>query len=274
MNINTLVVFHRCGGKSLNYPPNALITIEWAIKFGAKAIEYDVVYRKDDTRDKIIVAETKLIKSVNLDINNLQWNDIRKLNAGNEKFGYQNVPELEEVLTLVSTTNIQQQIHIKGNRPKTLEILLNKLRNTNNFSITSFDIGLLKRIKDISNTAKVGWLVKPKQEKDSEGGEDLTAFVTANAKAFLNYSEKETKDIINIAKKNMIDIIILCGPRIKEKTVIKTVKSQGFEVGAWGVGTNLDLAKQLIQFNIDRFTIDNPEQFSFVLRLANARSGH
>ncbi|PJC81196.1 hypothetical protein CO007_05935 [Candidatus Roizmanbacteria bacterium CG_4_8_14_3_um_filter_36_10] len=274
MNINTLVVFHRCGGKSLNYPPNALITIEWAIKFGAKAIEYDVVYCKDDTRDKIIVAEPKLIKSVNLDINNLQWNDIRKLNAGNEKFGYQNVPELEEVLTLVSTTNIQQQIHIKGNRPKTLEILLNKLRNTNNFSITSFDIGLLKRIKDISNTAKVGWLVKPKQEKDSEGGEDLTAFVTANAKAFLNYSEKETKDIINIAKKNMIDIIILCGPRIKEKTVIKTVKSQGFEVGAWGVGTNLDLAKQLIQFNIDRFTIDNPEQFSFVLRLANARSGH
>ena len=72
----------------------------------------------------------------------------------------------------------------------------------------------------------------------------------------------------------MIDIIILCGPRIKEKTVIKTVKSQGFEVGAWGVGTNLDLAKQLIQFNIDRFTIDNPEQFSFVLRLANACSGH
>ena len=40
------------------------------------------------------------------------------------------------------------------------------------------------------------------------------------------------------------------------------VQNAGYEVGAWGVGTNLDLAKRLIDYKINRFTLDNPEQLS------------
>lgn len=55
-------------------------------------------------------------------------------------------------------------------------------------------------------------------------------------------------------------MIILCGPKIQNEDMIVKVKESGFKVGAWGVGSNIDLAKKLIKFNLDRFTLDNPEQ--------------
>jgi hypothetical protein len=64
----TLIVYHRCGGKSLGYPPNTLFTAKWALKFGAKAVEYDVVLCKDGMANKIIMIEPKLLKDYNLDI--------------------------------------------------------------------------------------------------------------------------------------------------------------------------------------------------------------
>ncbi|MEK9196642.1 MAG: hypothetical protein AAB914_04700, partial [Patescibacteria group bacterium] len=59
---------------------------------------------------------------------------------------------------------------------------------------------------------------------------------------------------------NMIDIVLLCGPRIKNSQLVDTVKESGFQIGAWGVAMNLTLAERLIELNLDRFTIDNPEQ--------------
>lgn len=260
MNNDTLIVFHRCGGKSLSYPPNTLLTIKWAIDYGAKAIEYDVVYCDDNNINKIIVVEPKLLKSAGLDINNLLWNDVKKINSGNKKFGDQKIPELDQVLKLVDKLNIHQQIHVKGKHPKTTKTLLDKLKGISNFSITSFDIQLLKVIKELQNSVKVGWIIKPKQEKGNEETEDLTALVSTNPNIFPPYSNDEINKIIKTGKANQISIIILCAPRVNEKTIIHTIKGQGFEVGAWGVGTNLDLARKLIQFNINRFTIDNPEQ--------------
>lgn len=260
MNNGTLIVFHRGGGRSLDYPPNNLLTLKWAIDYGAKAIEYDVVYCHGDNTDKIIVVEPKILKSAGLDINNLLWNDVKKINSGNKKFGDQKIPELDQVLKIVNKLNIHQQIHIKGKHPKTIATLLDKLKGISNFSITSFDIQLLKTIKELQNTVKVGWIIKPKQEKGNEEMEDLTALVGRNPNIFPLYSNDEINEIIKTGKANQISTIILCAPRIKQKTTIDTIKEQGFEVGAWGVGTNLDLARRLIQFNINRFTIDNPEQ--------------
>jgi len=255
---NTLIVFHRCGGKSLGYPPNTLLTIKWALSYGAKAIEYDIVFCEDNNKDKIIVVEPKVLKKANLDINNLKWQNVLKLNAGNDKFGYQKVPELEEVLG--SAPDIHHQIHIKGNHPQTVSTLLQKLEEKSNFVITSFDIQILKQIKKINNIVRVGWLVKPKQERRNEGLTDLTALVTANPEALPTYSLDELNKILNQAKVNLIDIVILCAPRIKEKIIVDTVKKNQIECGAWGAGTNIVIAKRLIDYNIDRFTIDNPEE--------------
>lgn len=258
MTTNTLIVFYRCGGKSLSYPPNTLLTIKWALSYGAKAIEYDIVFCKDNNKDKIIVVEPKVLKEASLDINNLQWQDIVRLNAGNDKFGYQKVPELEEVLD--TAPDIHHQIHIKDNHPQTVSTLLQKLEEKSNFLITSFDIQILKQIKQVNNTVRVGLLVKPKQERGNEGLTDLTALITANSEALPTYSLDELNEILNQAKVNSIDILLLCAPRIKEKIIVDTVKKNQIECGAWGVGTNLVIAKRLIDYNIDRFTIDNPEE--------------
>lgn len=260
MSRSSLIIFHRCGGKSLGYPPNTLVTIRWAIGYGAKAIEYDVVYCNDGGNDRLIIVEPKLLKLANLDINNLQWEDVKKLNAGNEKYGHQYVLEFEEVFDLINTASIHQQVHIKGKHPKTVGVLLGKLNGKDNFSITSFDVRLLRTVKDINNSVKVGWIVKPKQEKGNEGSEDLTALVTAHPDALPTYVEEEIVEIVSTARENGINIIILCGPRIREGSIIERIQKQGFEVGSWGIGANITLAEQLINFHIDRFTIDNPEE--------------
>ena len=48
---------------------------------------------------------------------------------------------------------------------------------------------------------------------------------------------------------------------LKNKVLVDKVHSAGMEIGAWGVGMDLDLARKLIALRLDRFTtLDNPEQ--------------
>ena len=259
-NNKTVVVFHRCGGKSLGYPPNTILTAKWANKNGARSIEYDIVACKDDNQYKIAVIEPKLIKQANLDINNLQWSDVSRINTGNEKYGDCKAPLLEEMLSVIDNTKTSHQIHIKGNNPDIIKELLPKLKSLTDYLVTSFDILFLKELKSFNQKIPVGWIVKPKQEKGNEGLEDLTATVSADANNMDSYSDSELEEILKEAKNNLIDVIILCGPKIKNKKIVDTVKEAGFQIGAWGVGTNIGLAKTLITYNLDRFTLDNPEE--------------
>src|ERR1051326_435568 len=181
MENKTLVVFHRCGGKSLNYPPNTVLTAQWAAENGARAVEYDVVACNDNGLYKIIVVEPKLLKQAGLDINNLQMQDVLKLDAGNSQYGFCKGPLLEEMLAAIDETKTGHQIHIKGSNPATIKTLLPELKNLKNYLVTSFDISILKQVKGVNNTIPTGWIVKPKQESGSEGLEDLTAAVTANS---------------------------------------------------------------------------------------------
>ena len=95
--MHTLVVYHRCGGKSLGYPPNTLLTAQWAAAHGAQAIEYDVALAQDGENPKIVVIEPQVLKAAGLDIDNLHWEDVKNVDAGNKMFGFQKVPLLEPV---------------------------------------------------------------------------------------------------------------------------------------------------------------------------------
>ncbi len=262
--MHMLFVYHRGGGKSLGYPPNCLLTIKWAVKYGAKAIEYDVVFCNDKTEDKIIIVEPKLLKENNLDINNLHWEDVSKIDAGNEKYGTAQVATIDEALGVINDKNVSQQIHIKGDKigtvQKTIKTLLPKLKNISNFVLTTFDLEVVKQIRANDKNVKVGWIVKPDQKVGNEGMIDMTAQVAQNPDALPPYSENELMDISKKAKENFVNVIILCGSRVKEEKTVLFFRNQGFEVGAWGVASNLEVARRLIEFKIDRFTIDNPEE--------------
>ncbi len=258
--METLIVYHRAGGKSLGYPPNSIIAIRWALKNNAKAIEYDVVVSKNKKNLKMVVIEPKLIKEQNLDIDNLNWEDLSRINAGNEKYGQCKVVTLKEVLKLVNQTKVKQQIHIKGNNSKTIQALISELSDYNNILITSFDLRVLENVKTSEPELKVGWIVKQDSKSGSEGTVDLTKMVTSNPDSLPDYTNKELSDIMDKAKSSNINTVILCAPRIKKRETITFFQKEGFEVGAWGIGSNISIAKRLIDFGINRFTIDNPEQ--------------
>lgn len=257
---NTQVVYHRCGGKSLQYPPNTILTAQWASAHGAQAIEYDVALAQDGGDPKMIVIEPKVLKDAGLDINDLQWADVQNLDAGNETFGFQKVPLLEEMLAAIDSSITGHQIQIKGQHPDSAKLLVSKVKDAKNYILTAFDTAFIKEVKSIDPSIPIGWLVKPKQEKGDEAGVDLTAKLVAEVDSIEGYTDEEIEEILSVAKENSIDIILLCGPRIKKKEVIERVRAAGFGVGAWGVAMNLSLAKQLIEFGLDRFTLDNPEQ--------------
>jgi hypothetical protein len=42
--------------------------------------------------------------------------------------------------------------------------------------------------------------------------------------------------------------------------MLAQIRAARLGIGAWGVGSDLELARRLIDMRIDRFTIDNPEQ--------------
>ena len=169
-------------------------------------------------------------------------------------------PSSKIFLSVTNKHNVAQQIHVKGNNPATIPALLPKLQGISNYILTSFDLELIKEIKNNDITVPVGWIVKPHSETGSEGLEDLTAKVSGGGIDFPGYTDLELKEIILKAKYAQVNIVLLCGPRIKNKEMIEQVRTAGLGVGAWGVGSNLALARQLIEFGIDRFTLDNPEQ--------------
>ncbi|MBS1266304.1 MAG: hypothetical protein MAG795_00271 [Candidatus Woesearchaeota archaeon] len=75
------LVFHRGGGKSLDYPPNCILTIKWAMNNGAEGVEYDVAVAKFNNNYEMVVIEPKLLKENKLDVDNLNWNDLKKENG-------------------------------------------------------------------------------------------------------------------------------------------------------------------------------------------------
>lgn len=260
MGIKTVVVYHRCGGKSLGYPPNTLVTAEWAMNNGARAIEYDVAIAKDGNGFQVFVIEPKLLVEAGLDINDLEWADVQKLNAGNDYFGVQSVPRLEEMLAAIDSEIVAHQIQIKGQHPANVEEVLKRTKFVKNYIITAFDENVIREIKTVDKEVRVGWLVKPAQEAGDEAGVDLTAKLVSEADSLKPYSDDEMTEILGKAKWLDVDVLLLCGPRIKEEKLVHRVRETGMQIGAWGVATNLLLAQQLISLEIDRFTLDNPEQ--------------
>jgi glycerophosphoryl diester phosphodiesterase len=218
-----------------------------------------VVYCADEDEDKIVVVEPGLIKKAGLNIDNLSWVDVHKINAGNEKYGFCSVATLEDVQKVVGDKNIALQIHIKGENSKTVPLLLSKVNHFFDAALTTFDLDVIRSIRKFDETVQVGWIVKPQQEKGSEGVIDLTSQVSANPDSLSDYTDEELADILLQAKQNHVDIVILCGPRVRSKEIVDRVKENGFQVGAWGVAQNLEIARRLVNYGIDRFTIDNPE---------------
>jgi glycerophosphoryl diester phosphodiesterase len=256
----TLTVYHRGGGKSLGYPPNCILTIKWALGHGAQAIEYDVFAVKTVRGYDMAVIEPKLLLENGLDMDDLHGEDVSRIDAGNEKFGACKVAKLWEMLQLVGKTDVHQQIHLKGNNPMTARTVTREIDGLDNIALTSFDLNVLNQVRKKRPDAFVGWLVKQDGRSGSEGAHDLTKSMASGSERILPYTDEELSAILKEAKGYDVDIVILCGPKIGGEGTLRKFQRECFEVGAWGVGSNIVLAKRLMELGVDRFTIDNPEE--------------
>ncbi len=256
-----IVVFHRGGGASEGLPRNTLKTFDLALEHGAKSIEFDILLCN---KGEIIVAEDSFLQKKGLDLDNLDFNALRNIDVGNEKYGRQNIPSLAEVLDLVRGKDVELQIHIKGNNKNIvsgLVDLLKKKNMVNNVLVTCFDRDFLKELRGLNKEVKIGWLVLPENWKEGKAvlGTDWTKIFKESSKPVKVYTDEEIQGIIKEAN-GWASVLILHAYKIGKETV-EAIKKANLSSGAWGVADNLELARKLTDFGVQRLTLDNAEQW-------------
>jgi glycerophosphoryl diester phosphodiesterase len=157
-------------------------------------------------------------------------------------------------------SSVELQVHLKQESEELAVSVLEDLGERENVLITSFVLSMMGTIHSFNPSVDVGWLVKPDNSEDGGGTNNLTKNVSSGGIEVQPYLLGEVEELIRTSKQSNVHSLLLCGPRIEDKNIVDVVHSSGIQVGAWGVAANLELAERLIDFGLDRFTIDNPEQ--------------
>ncbi len=147
-----IILGHR--GYSARYPENTLLAFKKAIEFGADGVELDVYLTKDG---KVVVHHDESLKrTVGIDkkIKECRYEEIKNL-----KFENQTIPLLEDVYrNLPPNAIINVEIKDRDAVSKVIDIVkkYGKFRNT---IFSSFDIGALKKLREMSDEARIGILL-------------------------------------------------------------------------------------------------------------------
>ncbi|MDN3666641.1 glycerophosphodiester phosphodiesterase [Algibacter miyuki] len=149
-----------CAHRGANklYPENTISAFEEAVHLGAHMIEFDVRMTIDNKL--IIMHDATVDRTTNGSglVENLTWNEIKKLDAGtwkSKKFKGERVPLLEEVLD-VFPKNIWLNIHLKGGKKlgtAVAQIILDKGRTHQ--SIIACNTEIAKGVKKLNNNIMI-----------------------------------------------------------------------------------------------------------------------
>lgn len=145
-----------CAHRGANklYPENTISAFKEAVHLGAHMIEFDVRITID--KKLIIMHDATVDRTTNGSgmVENLTWNEIKKLDAGtwkSKKFKGERVPLLEEVLD-VFPKNIWLNIHLKGDKKlgtAVAQIILDKGRTHQ--AIIACNTEIAKGVKKLNN---------------------------------------------------------------------------------------------------------------------------
>ena len=169
-------IAHR--GFSGKYPENTKIAFTKAIELEADMIELDVTLSRDrvpvvihdDTVDRTSDGKGK--------VRNLTLDKLRLLDFGSwqsSKFSDQRISTLEEVLQQIKKSKIGLNIEIKSSafekkysdfciESQTLQ-LIQKYKLFNRIVISSFEPGVLMRLRELSANVKLAYLIGTKYKK-------------------------------------------------------------------------------------------------------------
>lgn len=251
---------HR-GGRGY-FPENTLSAFSYVMKNNINILELDIQLTKDN---EIVIYHDKNINNIICDgesypIKELTLEQIKKYDCGskiNPEYKTQTIkngekiPTLRELFNLVENdykyNNIKFNIEIKTNEKednneeviKFTKILINLINNynlKNNVIIQSFDIRVLKAIKNIDNSFITSYLIEDKVIDDN---------------------------IIGIIKDLNINII---SPDYKllNKNIVEKIKKNNISIIAWTIN-NKEILNKMIFYNINGIITDYPIEIKQLL---------
>lgn len=149
-----IIVGHR--GAAGYAPENTLLSFQKAIDIGCQKTELDVRLSKDKAVIVIHDADVKRTTDGQGLVSKMNLAKLKELNCPHN----QKLPTLQEVID-VCKDKIDLQIELKSKgTPGPVNELIFKNKILNRITITSFDINLLKEIKNINPQLKVCYLLK------------------------------------------------------------------------------------------------------------------
>jgi len=210
---NTVVVAHR--GLSSKYPENTILSFQKAVEIKVDAIELDVRETKDG--EIVIMHDEKVDRTTDGkgDVEQLTYNEIRKLDAGKWKGNFKDVkvPSLKEVFENIGN-KIYYFIEIKKVNISKVIKLIDDFNLKENVVISSFHIEYLLETRKIVPEMPV-------------------AFITGNF-----------PDNINTLIEDGIRTLNLYHPEITDEKFIYLTK-KGILTHVWTVDEKEDMEKYL-----------------------------
>jgi len=169
MGTKVKIIAHR--GASGYAPENTLASFRHALKLGAAAIELDVQQTKDGRLAVIHDLDLKRTAGLRKSLGAATSAELASLDAGSwfdPKFSGEKIPMLDQVLKLCDAGGRKIELHLEikqGKKPypgieaKVLELLSSKGDWLKRTVISSFDHPTLRRARDLSSKARLGYLV-------------------------------------------------------------------------------------------------------------------
>lgn len=183
-------------------PENSIKAFKKALNLGY-SIELDIQLTKDLI--PVIYHDDNLKRLTNIDneIKNLNYNELKNIKLLNTN---EHIPTLKEVLNLVNN-KVPLLIEIKDNNkniPLIYEILLNELKNYNNYLIQSFNPKILHYIKKINPNIQTGLLIRNNKHKIKNLIIINSLIIRYCKPDFISISKKllNKKSYINLSKKH------------------------------------------------------------------------
>lgn len=219
-------------GASEYAPENTLSSFYLGLLQGANGIETDVRKTKDgvlvlfhdNTLDRISNASGRLC-----DYTLSQLKDIKIFGNSTTEF-YDRIITLREFLEKFSSFDINFAIELKGAdvEKETLE-MVKEFGIMNKTTFTSFHFEYIKKIKELDQSARVGWLVSSIDDNVMEQLAQIHGEEIAPKAELLSDED------------------------------VKTFRNRGFGVRAWGV-SNITLMKKMCMLGVDGMTVNFPDR--------------
>ena len=219
-------------GASEYAPENTLSSFYLGLLQGANGIETDVQKTKDgvlvlfhdDTLDRVSNMQGKLC--------DYTWDELKSIKIyGNSTTGfYDRIVTLREFLEKFSQYDISFAIELKGSdvEKETLE-MAKDFGIMNKTTFTSFNYQYIKKIKELDQTARVGWLVSSIDNNVIE--------------RLLEINGEEIAPMAEVLSDELVD----------------TLRNHNLGVRAWGV-SSIDIMKKMCALSVDGMTVNFPDR--------------